>query len=153
MKTKFFNLDNINTSECYYRKMIIQGNSLFIPVINIGLMEDHSINNNTTQLFIDRAYLLFKDIKSIRFNSASRELIGYSPESNRILFYISGYDLEAKVSNEIEIECLYGKIIIFENSKMSDKMWIPIQTPNFSINMNPEDVQSFTDNNLIDITE
>ncbi|MEY4541516.1 MAG: hypothetical protein RLZZ306_3273, partial [Bacteroidota bacterium] len=64
-------------------------------------------------------------------------------------FYIDSIDILTNDSFEIMIECDNISFVILEESRTSENMWIPIQTPYYAKpNLILEDVNSFISSSI-----
>jgi hypothetical protein len=142
-----FDLSHINTSESYYGEIILRGDIICLPVINLGLMQGHPLNDEDRQVFIDKSYLVFKSVEYLLFNEAGNVM----PEENdeKLIFYFGGQSLLNSTVYEIKICCKAGTLIILEDSKIQSPLWAPVHTPLIKQNMDSMEVAKFINNDAV----
>lgn len=131
------NLEEIDSSESYFKKIIINEEILVIAYINLGI-SNHMLNETQKNLHIDRSYLICTDIDYLKVNN--NIIINKNNESSH--FYLGGYDLDNKIS-EIEIKSNNLMLKILSDTIISDYYWTPIDTPNFKKNIDDDKLLLF----------
>ena len=120
-------IDEFNTSEAYYSNPIIEDEYITIPYINMGLMEEHPLNHNNQQIFIDFCFLqiLYPKYISIYDKGVIKnELKKYDPNQSRWYggSFVGGNSV---FDGEIEVQASDVYLIIPESYRTSLKMWMP----------------------------
>ncbi|MEP2023631.1 MAG: hypothetical protein ABJH98_10930 [Reichenbachiella sp.] len=129
-------LNEIHSFDSYYGEIVIESDSLTIPYINLGVSE-HPLNEGKDLKFINKAYMVFEDVVSFDEQFSLDEYKG------TLTLYFGGYNLKEREHKEFKVVCNRAYLNLLEESEMSHKMWVPINTPNLKSNMDKEDVQNF----------
>lgn len=134
--------EEIDTSESYRGDLYEVDNDIIIPCINVGVSE--CLLNASKQLnYIDYCYLVFKDVTSVEVNASPKLLSGIFDKAKKLL-YIGAVNITSDHrQGELEIECDNMYLVLKSDSKLSDQMWIPIQTPYLTPNLSEKEVQKF----------
>lgn len=148
MITKHPDLSYVNSSEAYNGEVILQGSRLFIPVVNVGLMEEHPLNALPSgQVFVDRSYLVFKGLKSIVYNERSAGPPVWKEGPNEV-FYFGALNLFDPDFYELKIVYETGELLLLDDSRLSSNHWVPVPTPRLAQNMEEGQTLPFLRNEL-----
>lgn len=129
-----------DTFDSYFGTVIRKNNALVIPYINFGIAE-HPLNPASHLIFIDRVYVVLNHATYFKKNNAE---VVIDLERSLPSFYFGGHNLDP--SNgfiEIEAKAKEAFLYLFEDSKISEKMWIPIKTPRADANMELSEALQF----------
>ncbi|MGI4884136.1 MAG: hypothetical protein ACRYFR_04160 [Janthinobacterium lividum] len=134
----------MNTAESYNGEIVLQGDCLFIPVINLGLMEKHPLNEQSNrQVFADRSYLVFEGVESMRYDDPEATIQDVHRDD---VFYFGAYNLFDPALGELRIVYETGELLLLSDSRISLQQWTPLPTPNFKQNMVDDQVLPFLRN-------
>ncbi|MDR6525495.1 hypothetical protein J2787_000865 [Chryseobacterium rhizosphaerae] len=140
------NVDEIHTSEAYFGKILFLEGNLLIPYINLGI-SNHILNKNDDLRFIDYCYFIVTDMyylkinEKIIINSLNK---GYDSTKS---IYLGGSDLiKNQLIYDIELRGNNTFLQLKSSSKIGEKFWTPIATPNFDKNMDENRVERFINN-------
>lgn len=140
------NLDEISTFDSYFGQIIFYNERMLIPYINLGISE-HALNPQSKMKYIDYCYTVFIDINYLKINNnlIKDNLLDKYDSKNSI--YLGGEDLIADQDVfDIEVQAKDAFLQLNYNSKINEKHWIPIKTPNFKKNMDDAVVKQFIKN-------
>lgn len=146
-----YHLDEIDTSDAYFGKLLFRNNAILIPYINMGI-SNHILNKENHLQYIDYCYFIAVDLKFLKINNDI--IINKLPTKIDPLYSINlgGWDmLENQNVYDIEVQSDEKFIQLIDNSKISKEMWVPIETPNFRKNMNKDKVELFINNKELPI--
>ena len=145
------NLNEIDTVESYFGKIIFDSNNLVIPYINLGISK-HELNGDESLKFINYCYVVGINLSFLKINSgiAINRLNNDYNSSNSI--HLGGNDLY--LSNhqtifDIEFQAQRSFLQLIDNSQIRTEYWVPESTPNFRLNMNTEIVKAFIQNGYL----
>lgn len=135
-----------DTFEAYYiLNMNILKKYLYFKFINLGTDE---FSNGKFIEYIDYSFVKVYEISKIIFNGQ----ILYENVDNiapSLTLYLGGIDLKsADGHNEFEIHCRNAQLLIPHTAHRSRELWTPIDTPNISRNMPPEEVLHFINSSI-----
>jgi hypothetical protein len=140
MKSFIITPNSIHTSEAYFKNFCLTSDNIIIPFINFGIIKHNELNPTNKLNFIDRCYLVCSNIELLKINN----LFMINMDSNLETYYFGGEDLnKSELIEEFEIKAKNIKIILLEDSKISEKQFIPIKTPNFEPNMDQNSIDKF----------
>ncbi|RFS15591.1 hypothetical protein [Emticicia sp. C21] len=129
--------DEINTSEGYRGAIKIIDNHVIIPCINVSVTE-HSLNKTKENNFIDYCYLFYLNVKTFHFNTVLNNV-----SEGTEMYYNGCASIVGAEQFEASIECKKLCLILRSDSRLSTKMWIPIETPAFRPNLDKSEVYEF----------
>lgn len=129
--------DEIDTSEGFRGAISIVDNHVIIPSINV-LVSEHQLNTTKANNFIDYCYLLYINVKSIHFEP----ILNKTSEETEI-YYNGCTNIVGTEQFEASIECEKLCLILRTDSRLSTKMWTPIETPAFRPNLDKSEVYEF----------
>ena len=138
-KRSYISFDSfeLHSFDAYYKNVILLGNTLIIPYVNLALF---NVNRGSKPEYIDRCYVLLKEIK--RLSLYSQENIISNSNFGKYDLFLGGMNLDDKsVFVDMDVICNDGGVYLLEDSKISHELSIPIDTPNFSMNMDPKKVE------------
>ena len=151
------NKNDINTSESYNKNIFFYKNDVIIPYINLEIF-DNSFNYSKVKKYdkLDFAYIIFRDVVEIRWNSElrneinsmSKKFCNFYKEENYLVDYLEVINVFNKETDPYDFEIKYKEkyIYISENvniKKGASNFWIPIETPNFHPNLSVNEVLNF----------
>lgn len=148
-------IDEIDTSDAYFGKILITDNNLMIPYINLGI-SNHKLNEGDYLKFINYCYFVAIDCHFLKINNdiiLSDLKNKYNPLES---IYLGGWDmLETQNIFDIEIQANNSFIQLVSNSEISKKMWVPLKGTLFPMNLDVNSVNNFINNknlpeNLVD---
>lgn len=139
--------DEIDTSEGFRGAISIVDNHVIIPCINVGVSE-HPLNPTKSNNFIDYSYLLYVNVKSIHFKT----VLNKTSEETEI-YYNGCTNIVGTEQFEASIECEKLCLIKRKNSRLSTRMWIPIETQAFSPNLDKSMVYEFLHSDINPLIE
>lgn len=132
---------DIHSFDAYYRNVIFRNSNLLVPYINLGFIE-HELNRTSEIMYLDRAYLIAENLTYFRVYE-KEALIGDSNQDGFFFFGGRNLDHDHFVDLEFNSESVY--LMIPDDSKLSHKMWVPIETPLFNPNLTEKVVDDFFD--------
>jgi len=149
MLKKFINTDFIDTSESYSDKLLLGSkNSIVIPYIGLDLLPSNPVAKN--RIIVDYSYFVFISISSIVFKSTNLNLhfkhtLLNQPQHIVEDIMVGGYKNDNAV--EVEIKCEKSILYLPPNFKLGSYPcpFMPIDTPNFTRNMDIDEVEAFFD--------
>lgn len=134
-------IDELDTSESYFRKVILRNNNLIIPYVNLAV-SNHPLNESDKPKYINYSYLAAIDLSYLSgwvknahdYNGKHYVVINQS-ESEK-LYTLGGENLDKEsLFSAIQLACKMIFLQVLSFSELSDSMWIPIDTPSFKKNM------------------
>ncbi len=139
------NFDELHTFDSYFKVQKKSRKEFVIAYINIGVSE-HPVNPLKEIKFIDKAYIVAKDINFLRIgNNIEMDFINKSSE----IYYLGGFDMDIKEHVEMQISASDIYLELIKTSQVRDRMWVPIKTPNYKRNMDEVDVDIFLNTNIV----
>ena len=131
-------MDGLDSAESFFVTISKKDSSVVIPYISLGVFE-HPLNQKGTLMFIDRSLVVFKNVANIseRFDS--------KVQTDKRVYYFGGYDMQEERNRELQIICESAYLQILEDSELSDKSWIPVDTPYNKRTMKKAKVKEFLD--------
>lgn len=152
MDSNIFDKDiqHIHSFDAFYKNVIFRNNKLIIPYINLGISQ-HPLNSSDKLMFIDFAYLVFKDIFYLDVFIDGRRLKVINELNQNEKFHFGGtyLDIHESIYNDMEISCKDAYLQTLNNSQLSSEMWIPIKVPNYKKNIDDDTFFSFFQNKFI----
>lgn len=140
------NLDEIDTLESFFGEIVHVNNNLFIPFINLGV-SNHELNPGEKLKHINYAYIVAEALLFLKFD---RHIIINKPDhtyEERGSLYLGGSSLiPHQEIFEIELQARKVFLQITGDYQIRDKMWLPVNTPYFPQNMDPDIVDHFIHN-------
>lgn len=116
---------------------------MLIPYINLTLMKGHPLNKENNILMLDYGYLKFEGVALIKMNNE----FTYDDTSFKYALYkfedVGGININTGHYEEIKILYERGYLLLPKQVRLSDKFWIPINTPSFSPNLGKDEVKNF----------
>ncbi len=152
--------DSIDSMNTYCGEYIKTENFYIIQVISLGYGED--VQSEDELYHIDKAYLVFINYKFIEqtIYHADKETVNKIYGNNYLntkvnTFYICGEHIGNHLDNkdmiyterQVDAESCY--IQLLENSKISNNLFLPIDTTNQKANMNLKEVRNFVTNKYL----
>ena len=140
-------IDEIHSFDAYYKNVILNNSNLIIPYINLGV-SNHEINPSSNLLFIDFAYMVFERVSFLSVYINNRRLVVVDKQKTKNLYHFGGsyLDFDRGIFNDLEICAKQTYLQTLSLSKLSETMWIPLNVPNLSVNMDLEIVKEFYNN-------
>ncbi|KAA5533744.1 hypothetical protein F0919_14525 [Taibaiella lutea] len=140
------NLEEIHTFESYFGKTILSNKCLIMPYVNLGI-SDHELNPSSKMKYIDYCYVIALDFLFLKKNSdILLNNLNQEYDSTKSI-YLGGNDLIGDQGIfDIEFQSKKSFTQVVEGYQLSSEQWLPVQTPNFKANMNPERIESFVQN-------
>lgn len=142
-------IDELNTEESYFRKVILRNNNLIIPYINLAV-SNHPLNERDKPKYINYSYLVAIDLSYLsgwvknEYDYNGKHYVVINQSENEKLYTLGGENLdEESLFSEIRLACKMIFLQVLNISELSDHMWIPIDTPNFKKNMNSGFTEDF----------
>jgi hypothetical protein len=119
-------VDEIDSFEAYYSNVHLDKRNLVVPYIDLGVAT-HPLHRGDDLRFLDFAYMVFLGLRYLKVNRSV--LLGEKGENSRIL-YFGGTSLDSSVDlGEYEIECDNAFLLPLATSRLSDTIWVPIESP------------------------
>ena len=134
------NLDEIHSFESYFGRIVKEYDSITIPYVNLGVSE-HSLNKGEELKYLNKAYMVFEGVVSFE------ESYSLGNTNGLLTLYFGGYDVNKGEHREFKIVCNRAYLKLLEDSKLSAKMWIPIEIQNYRSNKDKPEVSEFLDLN------
>ncbi|MGN6641305.1 MAG: hypothetical protein ACTHJ8_20510 [Mucilaginibacter sp.] len=135
--------DFINTTEAFYKDFFIKDGNMLIPYINLCLMQGHPINKGENVFNLNYGLIVLRNIVLIKKN---KKWI-YDDSSFKYKKYqfldIGGINVNVGDYEELKILFESGYLQVLDNAKFSEEFWIPIETPNYVINMDVHEINDF----------
>lgn len=125
MKTDIYSLvEEVDTFDSIFNKLIYQNNNLVIPYFNIGLLH-HPLNMTNSLKYINFSYVCCENISYFsvwdKKHQKQRVITGKKEEP---LFYLGGENIEVNsIFQNIEICCENGFLKTIEISEISNEIW------------------------------
>ena len=142
-------VNEIDSSESRYKNVLFRNNNIIVPYVNLAI-SNHPLHLEGKEMkYIDYAYMVFKDILylSVYISGHRYLIIGEESEDefgDSVLYFGGDYwDAEKKVFNDMRIICKESYLQTLYSSNISEKMWIPFDTPVYKKNMNLREVEDF----------
>lgn len=140
------NIDEIHTSDAYFGKVLLNGENLLIPYINLGI-SNHELNESNNLKFIDYCYFVAIDFSFLKINDniiLDNLKNKYNPLESS---YLGGYDMLGN-QNVFDIEVQANKrfIQLVKNYKIDEQIWIPLKELSFPINLDIDTLNDFVNN-------
>ncbi|MNE77502.1 hypothetical protein D3C80_1738210 [compost metagenome] len=108
MKNYTLKYDSLHFFECYLGLHSIDGNTISIPIVNLGIDKNTILNNSDELLYADRSYLIFHKVKkSFREVHEYQESLGNFKQEYILKDFESEYT--SKSIQEFFVEGLFGK--------------------------------------------
>lgn len=142
--------DEVDTFEAFYKNIIYKNKILVIPYINVGVSR-HPLNPTSEQLYLNKAYVVCIDANINKVNGVLTQKRIIDNPLDYITIHLGGVDVDQNRHIELEVSCKTVYLQILPDSLMRKAFWIPVDTPNFRSNMNPQEVKRFFDHE--DLTE
>ncbi|KQT27031.1 hypothetical protein ASG22_20460 [Chryseobacterium sp. Leaf405] len=140
------NLDEIDTSEAYFGKIILFNEKMLVPYINLGI-SNHDLNRGDMLKHINFCYAVFIDIDYLKIDDKLMKDNLLDKYDSKSSIYLGGDDL---LKNQniygIEIQAKNAFLQLRYDSKITENYWLPVETPNFKRNMDEKLVNSFMNN-------
>ena len=131
-------MDGLDSAESFFITTSQKGKNIVIPYISLGVFE-HPLNQKGTLMFIDRSLVVFENVANIG------EEFDPKVQTDKQVYYFGGYDMQKKCSREFQIICESAYLQVLEDSELSDKSWIPVDTPYNKRTMKKAKVKEFSD--------
>lgn len=146
-KTFRGNIQEIHSADAYYKNVLLQGDNLIIPYINLGI-SNHPLNDSERLAFLDYAYMVFKGVFYLDvFVSGNRyNVIERNALKEKYHFGGTYLDEQSKIFNDLTVSCEDACLCTLDFTKISDTEWVPIHTRNFEVNLEREFVDLFFQN-------
>jgi hypothetical protein len=141
----FTSLNNeLHSFDGYYKNVILNNNNLIIPYINLGI-SNHEINPSQDLYFLNFAYLIFEKVNFLTVYINKKRLFIINRHHSDEIHNCGGayLDYEKAVFNDMEICSEKSYLQTLKMSEISNKMWLPVDTPKYKINMNQNEVEQF----------
>ena len=149
----------IDQETAYFGDILKTNTHYIIPFLNIGVTKNHPLSLNKKHTYIDKAYWVFENIKSVKEfiyypdsgYITNQEIFNTNYERNEV--YLLGGELFKSMQKssqslyfEWEIWAESCFLQILENSKLSNDLFIPFDTPAFKQNVNINNMAEFLEN-------
>lgn len=139
-------IDEIDTSDAYFGKIIFFKNNILIPYINMGI-SNHELNRTEQLKHINYSYFVAIDFHFLKINNN----VIYNNLKNEYnsleSIHLGGWDmLENQDVFDIEIQTNKMFIQLINNSEISEKIWIPLKGTRFPMNLDECTVNNFINN-------
>ncbi len=143
-------IEEIHSFDARYKNVIFRNNNIVVPYINLGVSKHPLHTEEKGMAFLDYTYMVFVDVSYLKVY-LKKPYIVIDLEKKAEHFYFGGdyWDNENKIFNDMEIGCSEAFLQTLNITKLSDEMWMPLKTPNFTQNMNSETVEDFFNHNYI----
>jgi len=145
-------VEQIDSFEALYKRVIFKNNNLVIPYINLGVRK-HPINDFDNQLkFIDYSYLVFLNVSflSVYICNKTYTVIDAKTTTQPTFYFGGDYlDYDSFIFNDLQICCEKAYLQTLEFSKLSNEMWMPLDTKTVKMNMDKKLVREFFDHKYI----
>ncbi|PIF45761.1 hypothetical protein CLU96_2773 [Chryseobacterium sp. 52] len=139
-------IDEIDTSDAYFGKILFSKNNILVPYINMGI-SNHELNRTKELKHISYSYFVAIDFHFLKINNdiIINDLKNkYDPWES---VYLGGWDmLENQNIFEIEIQANNTFIQLVSNSQINEKIWIPLKETFFPMNLDEFTVNNFISN-------
>jgi hypothetical protein len=137
------NLNEIDSSESYYKVLLCNKDVLVVAFINIGI-SNHELNTEENLKFIEKCYIICYSIDFLKVNNT----VLYDNKNDSQTYYFGGFNLSADNITDIEIKTNKLILKVCNDSKIQNNHFIPIDTPSFKTNMDTTEVNLFFDTQL-----
>lgn len=144
-------LDEIDTSDAYFGKILFRNDAILIPYMNVGV-SNHVLNKENRLQYINYCYFVATNLKFLKINNdiVIDKLETKIDTLNSI--NLGGWDMfENQNIFDIEVQSDEKFMQLIDNSEISKEIWVPIETPNFKKNMNEDEVRLFINNKELPI--
>lgn len=131
-------LDEIDSSQSYYKVFLCNQDALVIAFINLGI-SNHILNEDDSLKYIEKCYVICYSIDFLKINNE----VVFDNKIKSPLYYFGGLNLGSDRINEIEIRTSKLILKICNNSRIQQDFFIPIDTPYYKLNMKKEEVDFF----------
>lgn len=132
------NLDEIHSFESYFGQIVREHDSITIPYVNLGVSE-HPLNKEEELKYLNKAHMVFEGVVSFE------ELYSLGNAKGLLTLYFGRYNVNKGEHREFKIVCNKAYLKLQEDSKLSAKMWIPVETQNYRSNMDKSEIGEFLD--------
>ena len=137
-------IDEIHSSEAFFKGYIYSNDFFLLPYVNLGVSE-HPLNKSNELKFIDYSYIW---ARGIHYLSIDNEVITNNEMQGFESFYFGGFNLnEDETVNEFELKADSICLQLLAKSKVELKPWFPIDTPKYEKNL--ANVDDFFSNKMI----
>lgn len=139
-------IDEIDTFQSYFGKIIFKEDGILVPYINLGI-SNHRINPTQILMYVDFCYFVSEKISYLKINNRIiKNDLKINYDSTKSI-YLGGNDLlENQNIYDIEVQSQNSFLQLLETSLVSYDQWAPVVTPNFETNMSFEKVNDFISN-------
>ncbi len=139
----------VHSSDAYFKNPILRNNNFVIPYINLGI-SNHPVNTGLSLKFLSYAYLVAIDVTflstwipdSIGFNGRQFWVINRLKTDS--VNYWGGCNLDKNsIFSSLEICCKSVLLSIPSYSKLSDTIWLPIESDSTKVMMDSKINEDF----------
>ena len=123
-------MDEIHSFESFFGRIFNENNDIKIPFVNLGI-SDHPVNPSNELKYIDKSYLVFKDVASISENYD----VSAVEDTSFVTYYFGGLDMEG-IHREFQVKCKNAYLELTNDYRLSSTMWQPSR-------MNTKDLNDF----------
>ncbi len=159
--------DEIGQWNAYFGKILFNDTVYAIPFVNLDLSNEHPLSlnkkNENCVTYLDIAYLFFVNYELIEREDAysngqdnKQQIFGKYKLKNKDIFLLGAKDFETytsgnkpKLYSQWKIICEVSFLQLLENSKISNNLFLPVDTTNQKANMNLKEVRNFVTNKYL----
>lgn len=128
-----------HTSEAYYASVYFSANTLIIPYINFGFLDDPVNPRSDRALYADFAYVVAQDLAFLSVQT--RTIFGKCDDIDSIL-YLGGLQLDdGPALVDFQVCCRNSYVQLLTDSRLSHSAWIAVDSP--SRNLDADAVSAF----------
>jgi|SRR3989344_3718035 len=142
----FEGLDKVSVSESFFLNYEIKNDCFVMSTINVNIFK-HPLNNSPYGLNIDYSYIFCRDVAQVKINKE----FSFETQSPKFGTYefvdLECVNVDNKESYCFEILCKKSFLQVRDNFKLSENLWLPIDTPYYPANMLKDEVVNFFERN------
>ncbi|WAC40111.1 hypothetical protein [Pedobacter sp. SL55] len=128
--------DFINTSESFFKDYLLNDDKMLMPYVNLTIMDGHPLNKTGIDVQLNYGYMVFTGVVLVKRNKSwiyDKSQFRYGKYK---FFDVGGTNIDSGENEDLKILCETGYLQVGHDAVIESKFWIPIETPNYCVNLN-----------------